>query len=102
MIYLKSLLAGLGALVAYCVLFDMFGMFGVRMLLPAPPVPKWTDLPESVNFSSNSRWVPIPSWVPLAILAIGLLVFAGAYFWMFRRLRRARTQQHFSFCSSGG
>src|SRR5215470_12014697 len=55
MIYLKSLLAGLGALVAYCVLFDMFGMFGVRMLLPAPPVPKWTDLPEGVNFSSNSH-----------------------------------------------
>ena len=90
MIYLKSSLAGLGALVAYCVLFTMFG---IRVLLPAPPVPKWTDLPEGVSFVSNSPWVPIPLWGPLAILAIGLLVFAAAYFWMFRRLRRARTQQ---------
>src|SRR5262249_12251726 len=29
----------------------------------------------------------------LQVLAIGLLVFAGAYFWMFRRLRRASTQR---------
>jgi hypothetical protein len=88
MIYLKSSLVGLGAVVAYCVLF---ALFGVRLLLPAPAVPKWTDLPEGVSFSSNSRWVPIPLWGPLAILAIGLLVFAAAYFWMFRRLRRPRT-----------
>ena len=65
MIYLKSSFAGLGALVAYCVLF---AMFGVRLLLPAPPVPKWTDLPEGISFVSNSRWVPIPLWGPLAIL----------------------------------
>jgi hypothetical protein len=66
-IYVKSLLAGLGALIAYCFLFITVG---VRLLLPKPP-----DLPEGVGYISNSPWVPL--WL---VLVIALLVFAAAYF----------------------
>jgi|SRR5580704_13707958 hypothetical protein len=80
MIYLKSLLGGLGTLIAYCFLFVTVG---VRLLLPKPP-----DLPESVGYVSNSPWVPL--WL---VLVIALLVFSAAYFWTFRRLSRARSRQ---------
>jgi hypothetical protein len=80
MIYVKSLLAGLGALIAYCFLFVTVG---VTLLLSKPP-----DLPESVGYISNSPWVPL--WL---VLVIATLVFAVAYFWMLRRLSRARPQR---------
>jgi hypothetical protein len=80
MIYVKSLLAGLGALIAYCFLFVMAG---VRLLLPKP-----SDLPEGVGYISNSPWVPL--W---PVVVIALFVFAAAYFWTSRRLSRARPQQ---------
>jgi hypothetical protein len=80
MIYVKSLLAGLGALIAYLFLFVTVG---VRLLLPKPP-----DLPQNVGYVSNSTWVPL--WL---VLVIALLVSAAAYFGTFRRLSRARPQQ---------
>jgi hypothetical protein len=63
MIYVKSLLAGL--------------------LLSKP-----RDLPEGAGYISNSPWVPL--WL---VAVIGLLVFAVAYFWTFRRLSRVRPRQ---------
>jgi hypothetical protein len=52
--------------------------------------------------SATTRKPPVVSprkpWVPVRCpLAIGLLVFAAAYFWMLRRLRRASTQQRYQF-----
>ena len=76
MIYVKSLLAGLGTLIIYC---SLLVTVGVRLLLPKPP-----DLTEGGGYVSNSPWVPL--WVPLAI---GLFASAAAYFWTFRRLSRA-------------
>ena len=75
MIYVKSLLAGVGALIAY---YFLFITVGTRLLLPMPP-----DLPEGAGYVSNSPWVPL--WL---ILAIALLVFAGVYFWTFRKLSK--------------
>ena len=83
MICVKSLLAGLSALIVYVFLFVTFG---VRLLLPTPSLPKSVDVSDGVSYISNSPWVPVPIWGPLAI---GLLLFAVAYFWTFRRLRRA-------------
>jgi H+/Cl- antiporter ClcA len=76
MIYLKSLLAGVGALIA-CYVFLV--TVGVRLLLPKTP-----DLPGGVSFVSNSPWVPL--W---PILVIALLVFAAVYLWTFRKLSKA-------------
>jgi H+/Cl- antiporter ClcA len=80
MIYLKSLLAGLGALVAF---YYLFVTVGIRLLLPKPP-----DLPEGVGYVSNSPWVPL--WL---VFLIALLVFAAAYFWTFRKLSKARQRR---------
>ena len=77
MIYVKSLLAGVGALIAF---YFLFVTGGIRLLLPKPP-----DLPEGVGYVSNSPWVPL--WV---ILVIALLVFAAASFWTFSKLSKAR------------
>lgn len=77
MIYVKSLLAGVGALIAF---YFLFVTVGIRLLLPKPP-----DLPEGVGYVSNSPWVPL--WV---ILVIALLVFAAASFWTFSKLSKAR------------
>jgi H+/Cl- antiporter ClcA len=76
-IYVKSLLAGVGALIAF---YFLFVTVGIRLLLPKPP-----DLPEGVGYVSNSPWVPL--WV---ILVIALLVFAAASFWTFSKLSKAR------------
>ncbi len=75
MIYIKSLLAGVGALIAFYLLFVTVG---VRLLLPKPPDPR-----EGVGYVSNSPWVPL--WV---ILVVALLVFAAAYSWTFRKLSK--------------
>jgi H+/Cl- antiporter ClcA len=75
MIYVKSLLAGVAALIAYYFLFVTVGM---RLLLPMPP-----DLPGGPGYVSSSPWVPL--WL---ILVIALLVFAGVYFWTFRELSK--------------
>jgi hypothetical protein len=87
MIYVKSLLTALAALIAYAFLF---AMFGVRLLLPAHTAFKGSDLSEGVSYVSNSPWVRVPLWGPTAI---GLFVFSAAFFWTFRTLRRARAQQ---------
>jgi hypothetical protein len=86
MIYVKSFLTGLGALIAYGFLYVKFGV-GVRLFLPTPTPPEG-HAPEGVSYVSNSPWAPVPIWGPLTI---GLFLFAVGYFWMFRRLRRART-----------
>jgi hypothetical protein len=80
MIYLKSFLAGVGALIAYCFLFVTIG---VRLLVPKPP-----DLPEGVGWVASSPWVPL--WL---ILLIGLLIFAAVYFWTFQKLSKASERQ---------
>ncbi len=80
MIYVKSLLAGVGALTAYYILFVTVG---IRLLLPTPP-----DLPEGVGYVSASPWVPL--WL---ILVIALVVFAAAYYWTFRKLSKASQRQ---------
>jgi hypothetical protein len=80
MIYLKSFLAGLGALIAYCFLFVTVG---VRLL-----VPKLPNLPEGVGWVASSPWVPL--WL---ILLIALLVFAAVYFWTFQKLSNASQRQ---------
>jgi hypothetical protein len=86
MTYAKSLLAGLGALIAYCFLFFTFGVRLLRLLLPMPRRVGRTDL-----YVLNLSWVPlIRLWVPLVI---GVLVFAAAYFWTFKRLSRAKPQR---------
>ena len=77
MIYLKSLLAGVGALIAY---YFLFVTIGIKLLLPMPP-----DLPDGAGYVSNSPWVPL--WL---ILVIALLVFAAVYFWTFRKLSESK------------
>jgi hypothetical protein len=77
LIYLKSLLAALGALIAF---YFLFVTVGIRLLLPVPP-----DLPEGAGYVSNSPWLPL--W---PILVIALLVFSGVYFWTFRKLSKPR------------
>jgi hypothetical protein len=79
----QSLLAGLGALIAYVFLFVTFG---IRLLLPTPYLLKSIDVSDGVSYISNSPWGSGSDRGPLAI---GLLLFAVAYFWTFRRLRRA-------------
>jgi hypothetical protein len=74
MIYVKSFLAGVGALIIF---YSLFVTVGIRLLVRRPP-----DLPESVGYISNSPWVPL--WL---IVLIALLVFTGACFWTFRKLR---------------
>jgi len=81
MIYLKSLLAGVGALIAF---YFLFVTVGIRLLLPKPP----SDLPEGSGYVSDSPWVPL--WL---ILVIALLVFAAVYFWTFRKLSKASQRQ---------
>jgi hypothetical protein len=64
-IYVKSLLAGVGALIAYYFLFVTVGM---RLLLRMPP-----DLLEGAGYVSSSPWVPL--WL---ILVIALLFSSRA------------------------
>jgi H+/Cl- antiporter ClcA len=77
MIYLKSLLAGVGALIA-C--YFLFVTVFIRLLLLVPP-----DLPEGAGYVSNSPWIPL--WL---ILVIALLASAGVCFWTFRKLSKQR------------
>jgi drug/metabolite transporter (DMT)-like permease len=74
MLYLKSLLAGVGVFIAY---YFLVVTVGARLLLPIPP-----DLPEGAGYVTSSPWIPL--WL---VLLIGLLVFAAAYFWTFRKLK---------------
>ncbi|MBV9769916.1 MAG: hypothetical protein JOZ32_10115 [Bryobacterales bacterium] len=74
MIYVKSFLAGAGALIVFYLLVVTIG---VRLLVPRPP-----DLPEGVSYVSNSPWVPL--W---AIVLVALLIFTGTCLWTFRKLR---------------
>jgi hypothetical protein len=49
----QSLLAGLGALIAYVFLFVTFG---IRLLLPTPYLLKSIDVSDGVSYISNSPW----------------------------------------------
>ncbi|MGA2713410.1 MAG: hypothetical protein ABSG41_09920 [Bryobacteraceae bacterium] len=80
MIYVKSFLAGVGALIAY---YFLFVTVGVRLLVHRPP-----DLPEGVGYISGSPWARL--WT---ILLVALLVFTVACFWTFRKLKANRTQR---------
>ena len=66
MIYVKSFLAGVGALIVFYLLFVTVG---IRLLVRRPP-----DLPAGVGYISGPPWW-FPSWL-LALIA--LLVFTGA------------------------
>ena len=75
MIYVKSLLAGVAALIAYYFLFITVGM---RLLLPMPP-----DLAEGAGYVSSSPWVPL--WL---ILVIALLCLRESTFGRLENCRR--------------
>jgi hypothetical protein len=75
MIYVKSFLAGVGALIVFYLLFVTVG---IRLLVRSPP-----DLPAGVGYISGPPWW-FPSWL-LALIA--LLVFTGACYWTFKKLR---------------
>lgn len=71
MIYLKSFLAGAGALIVFYLLFITIG---VGLLVRRPP-----DLPEGVAaYISSSPLAPL--WL---IVLVALLVFAAVCFWAF-------------------
>jgi hypothetical protein len=74
MIYVKSFLAGVGALIVFCLLVVTVGF---RLLVRRPP-----DLPEGVGYVSNSPWVPV--WL---LVLIALLVFTVVCFYTFKKLR---------------
>ena len=80
MIYLKSLLAEWGALIAY---YFLLVTIVFRLLVPMP-----LDLPEGAGYVSSSPWVPL--WL---VLLSALLVFAAVYFWTFRKLSKASQRQ---------
>jgi hypothetical protein len=80
MIYAKSVLAGLGALIVTAAL-----VVGVVFLVPV--MLERSTLPagnSATSFAVNGPWVPL--WL---IVAVPLLVFAAVYFFAFRRLSRA-------------
>jgi hypothetical protein len=79
MIYVKSFLAGVAALIAYVLLFVFIVTIFMDRLVPGP-----ASLLDNVGYVSNSPW--IPAW----LIATGaLLVFAAASYWTFKRLSRA-------------
>jgi len=76
MIYIKSLLAGVGAMIA-C--YFLIVTVVIRLLVRMP-----FDQPEGAGYVSSSPWVPL--WPVLLILP---LVFAAACFWTFKKLSKA-------------
>jgi len=80
MVYIKSFLAGVSALIAY---YFLFITVGVRLLVRRPP-----NLPEGVGYISGSPWARW--WM---ILLVALLVFTVAFLWTFRRLQANRRQR---------
>jgi hypothetical protein len=75
MLYVKSFLAGVAALIIYMLLF---ATLGAKLLLPTPP-----SLPDGGGYISNSPWIPL--W---AILLGALLVAVAASFWTYRQISK--------------
>lgn len=81
MIYLKSFLAALAALIGYILLLLPAVYIWMDRLVPRP-----ASLPDNVGYISSSNWIPV--W-PLFIGAI--VVFLAAFFRTFRRISVRRT-----------
>jgi hypothetical protein len=79
MIWVKSVLAGLAALIGYVLLLVLFVSILMGRLVSRP-----ASLPGDAGYVSNSPW--IPAWL---ILLGALFVFAVAFYWRFQRISRA-------------
>ena len=94
MIYVKSILAGIAAFLLYAILFTLIVI--VFMMHQHPPqMPTLVPPPtsdSSVGFDVTTTWTDhsIPDWL---FLLPGTVVFAGAFYWMFRRFRRQGASQ---------
>jgi len=75
MIYVKSLLISMAALITYVLLLVAIA----PLLVPTP-----ASLPEGIGYVSNSPWIPM--WL---ILGGALLVPTAAFYWTFKRISRA-------------
>ena len=78
MIYLKSVMAGLLAVVAASIALPIVGIILYDVLHPPAEG-------TSVGWDPISLWIQRP---PLPMVAIIVLVFASGFFWEFRRLMR--------------
>jgi len=79
MIYLKSVMAGLLAVVAASITLSIVGIIGIILYDVIHPPPEGT----SVGWDPISLWIQRP---PLPMVAIIVLLFASGFFWEFRRL----------------
>jgi type VI protein secretion system component VasF len=76
MIYVKSFLAAVAALIIYVV---ACGAIVMKLLTPKP-----LSFPaDGVSYVSNGPWTPIPMW---PVLIGALLVAAAAYYWTFKKI----------------
>ena len=73
MIYIRSLLVGLAALILYLLLCSA--------ILWRVLIPKLTSFPaDNVSYVFESPWIPI--W---PFLSGAVLIFAAAFYWTFKR-----------------
>ena len=87
MVYVKSVLAGIAASIVFV---SLYVIVVLRLLVPiAPPPPPVSFSIDGVNgggyFSSDSM-VAISAW---PLLLGGVLIFAAASYWTFRRISRS-------------
>lgn len=78
MIYFKSALAGLLAVLAAAIVLPMLAILGIVI---------YSALHSSQEGSVG--WDPISLWVqrpPLSIVAVAVVCFASGFFWEFRRI----------------
>jgi len=89
MVYVKSVLAGIAASIIFVPLYVIVVL---RLLVPRSLPPPPVSIPiDGVNgggyFSSSSGpMVAISAW---PLLLGGLLIFAAAFYWTFRRISRS-------------
>jgi hypothetical protein len=80
LIYLKSTLLGLVAFVVAILLYAVAGLTYIISRVPRPP-------PNS-DVSIPGGHVALALW---PALLVGVIAFAAAFYWMFRRSSRARS-----------
>ncbi len=79
MIYVKSLLCGLGALILYGLLAGALGAMFLFFTMPKLP-----DLADGSGFvGASTIW--IPTW---PLLGGAVVVFAAVFYWSFRRFAK--------------
>ena len=77
MVYVKSFLAGVAALIAYVLLMLILLTVYMNRLVPRP-----ASLPDNVGYVSNSPW--IPAWL---IVTGALLVFTAASGFTYKKFK---------------